>query len=939
MTGFLLVMVLVALLVRWVVMSNRFQDLERRIALVGGATVTELEVRDIRDRLSRLERLVAGSPSAERAPAPAPVQSIAVAEVVAPPVDVPVSVPAPLPEPVLAAKPRPEPMPSGPSSADRLRGLFANDDWEALLGGSLLNKVGAVVLVIGIALFLAYSFGRMTALGRASLALSASATILGAGIWAERRAHYRIFARGLIGAGWAALYATAYAIYALPAARIIEDPLVGSIVLLLVAAGMIGHSLRYRSQGATAIAYFAAFAALAATPSTPFAVAALVPLAASLLYLSNRFQWNSMALFGLTATYATCIARGSSDAPLASTQSLFLTYWLLFEAFDLLRVRRTAAPGAAPQSRAGGAEFIAPLNAAAFLALSYLAWSQKAPELLWLAAAYGAALYLTDAIARALLLPISTFEPDADLATRLRQGSYEFSLALSAVLTALAIVGKVPGVWTSVGLAVEAELLYLAGIRFRAAFLRGCGMAAFAFSLGRLATGDTSYGQSTVLGHTTWNWTPPALFHAFLFYVNRALKQPNMIASSMAAALAAAVLAAEMPARYVGASWLFFALALLELGLRKRLLEFRIQAYALASAGAVASGYLYIADHSQPPWIGLALTLAAAYTCALRSRWNSGALAEPESSMLAGGASAATAALAAILIWNTVPAGYVAMAWILLALVLFEAGNRTLPRELRTMSWAVAALGGAALVWTHADQFFKFTYVEVWASYLVASLAAWAMAGRAAWLPPANLSARERSAFADIMSAAGAFAAMAFLWLVLPDPAVSMAWAALGVAVSELFGLAGTAVLALTVARTLAFDLGNDGRVLSTSPVIAALYFMAYRLSGRLGRAYLWTASATVAALLYASVSGGLFTVALGLEGLALLGAGFGLRERILRLQGLALLLACILKLFVYDLRNLETVYRILSFIVLGLIMLCVSWIYTRFREHIRRLL
>ncbi|MES1256970.1 MAG: DUF2339 domain-containing protein [Acidobacteriota bacterium] len=45
------------------------------------------------------------------------------------------------------------------------------------------------------------------------------------------------------------------------------------------------------------------------------------------------------------------------------------------------------------------------------------------------------------------------------------------------------------------------------------------------------------------------------------------------------------------------------------------------------------------------------------------------------------------------------------------------------------------------------------------------------------------------------------------------------------------------------------------------------------------------------------------------------------------------------MKLFVYDLRNLETLYRILSFVALGLILLAVSWIYTRFREHIRRLL
>jgi hypothetical protein len=1088
MIGFLVVVMLAVLVIRWVVLHNRFHDLEERIALLSGFAVRQSQVKELTDRLIRLEQSVAelrmrAAPVVERTEpivaAPQPVVQLVAppriappiaqptapvvteAAVAPPPAEIPVFAPVPWTRPVIV--PPSAPQPAAPSSGDRLRAFLGNDEWEALLGGSLLNKVGAVVLVIGIALFLAYSFGRMSAAGRASLAISASAAILGAGIWAERRAPYRLFARGLIGAGWAALYATAYAIYALPAARIIENPFAGSIVLLLVAAGMIGHSLRYRAQAVTATAYFAAFAALAATPSTPFAVVSLVPLAASLLYLANRFEWNSMALFGLVATYATCIARGSSDAPLPSTQSLFLAYWLLFEAFDLLRVRSGAAPRIAPcaalRKHSAGAEFIAPLNAAAFLALSYMAWSQKAPEMLWLAAAYGAALYLGDAIVRAMLLPPSALEPDADLAARLRQGSYEFSLVLAAVLGGLAIVGKVPGVWSSVGLAAEAELLYLAGVRFRAGFMRGCGMAAFVFSLGRLATQDSSNGHTAVLGHATWNWTPPALFHAFLFYVNRVLKQPNALASSMATALVAATLAAEIPERYVGASWLLFALILLELGLRKRLREFRLQAYTLAVAGAAASAYVHIASHVNMSWEGLALSLAAAYACALRSRWHSGALDQDERDFFATGASVATAALAAILIWNTVPAAYVALAWILLALVLFEAGNRALIRELRTMSWAIAAFGASALIGMHAEHFVKFPSVEVWASYLAACLAAWAMTARAVVWPPANLGAGERGAFADLMSAAGVFAAMAFVWLVLPDPLVTPAWAALGMAMAEIgvlastasLGFVATAVLALTLARALTFDMGNAAlwnglseRVLSTLPPIAALYSMAYRvgarIGGRIGRAYLWAASATaailiavempgvrvplgwtafslallavglrfrvrdlrvqgyvlavlafplaladtyppqvsicaaivagfyaaeyliasarlagkehnaatmfslfgtvlLAALLYGRVSGGLFTVALGLEGLALLGAGFPLRERILRLQGLALLLACILKLFVYDLRNLETMYRILSFIALGLIMLSVSWIYTRFREHIRRLL
>jgi len=88
---------------------------------------------------------------------------------------------------------------------------------------------------------------------------------------------------------------------------------------------------------------------------------------------------------------------------------------------------------------------------------------------------------------------------------------------------------------------------------------------------------------------------------------------------------------------------------------------------------------------------------------------------------------------------------------------------------------------------------------------------------------------------------------------------------------------------------------------------------------------------------LWYEVSGSVMTVALGVQGLVLLAAGFPAHERPLRLAGLALLLFCISKLFGYDLRHLETLYRILSFVALGVILLGVSWIYTRFRETIRR--
>jgi uncharacterized membrane protein len=142
---------------------------------------------------------------------------------------------------------------------------------------------------------------------------------------------------------------------------------------------------------------------------------------------------------------------------------------------------------------------------------------------------------------------------------------------------------------------------------------------------------------------------------------------------------------------------------------------------------------------------------------------------------------------------------------------------------------------------------------------------------------------------------------------------------------------------------------GMLGRVVTGGIVIACLY-AAQLISPRSpdGRSkleryprlfYAVLATALLSVLLFYEVSGRMLTMSWALEGVALLIVGFPLRDRVLRLLGLALFLLCILKLFFYDFRELETLYRILSFIVLGVILVGVSWIYTRFRGRIERYL
>jgi uncharacterized membrane protein len=66
---------------------------------------------------------------------------------------------------------------------------------------------------------------------------------------------------------------------------------------------------------------------------------------------------------------------------------------------------------------------------------------------------------------------------------------------------------------------------------------------------------------------------------------------------------------------------------------------------------------------------------------------------------------------------------------------------------------------------------------------------------------------------------------------------------------------------------------------------------------------------------------------------------GIARRSRLLRLMGLLLLCLTIFKVFLFDLSSLERLYRIISFIVLGLILLAVSFLYQRYRQRVAELI
>jgi hypothetical protein len=1083
----LLFIVAVVLLIRWLVIRARFGRLEQRIE----------ELSAVARRVKALEQEVAALrlPAVTSVPEAQPVPFALAA-----PVDLPPALPLPPPVPLAAAaerffcewcgkrlepgatcecrsvpetraaeeapRPMPPPLPdfvpapAGPTLSERLRERMSGEEWEALVGGSLLNKLGVLVLVIGIALFLGYSFTQLGAVGRAAIGFAVSLAMLGAGFFVDRRERYRVFARGLLGGGWASLYFTSYAVHAVEATRVVDSPVTGGLLLLAVAIGMIVHSLRFESQTLTGLTYFVAFVTLAITPVTTLSVVALLPLAASLLYVSHRFQWSGMALFGLAATWGTLISRGPSDAPAWQTQIIFTAYWAVFEAFDLLRASRRT-PYAKPES------LVLPLNALAFAGLSYAKWSQSAPAQLHIVAAAVAGAYMLSALMRAKLRPPSSFPLEAGPASRMLSGGYEGPVTIAAALSAAAVLLRFRGAAATLGLLIEAQCYFVAGLVFGERYLKQLAAVLFGAEFFKLFAFDaTSQARSQFAGWNVLSWTPVTALSAALFYVNRFLERPAPAYGWAASAAVAVIIGFETPERFLGPAWFALATVLFVFGWARRIEDFRFQGHAAAALALAGTGYHQadVAGGYQPatrfPWIPLSISAALAYAgvwCALRSPADR--LREDERGWLRRVASWSVTALLALIAVRVLPAEYLGLGWLVLAVALLELGLRGVPADFRTQAYALAGLGAFAVAIANVIPIRNTGALLPRLIPCYAAAVAYTLAARV-------YKARESSTVLNLASAAATIFACAGIWAVLPPVAVGPAWTALSLVLVELalaLGIAGVekqghVLAAVAFTRLFFANFTNAGatgllshRLLTVVPVATAFYYLWSRLtSAKLARYYLhaatflvfvllrfelgrtftvvgWAAlalavfaigqrremadfrwqgyliaaatfirsittnfyapeslagipgriatgvfvilclhaaqlmiplppgragleryartyfsllgAALTSLLLFHEVSGSVLTVAWGLQSILLLGTGFPLRDRTLRLTGLFLFLVCILKLFLYDLRNLETGYRILSFIVLGLMLLSVSWIYTRFRDRIQRYL
>ena len=232
-----------------VVVDARVEELEQEVGRLGGRlSLLEKSFAETAPRAAAAVKIEPRRPFYSKPPLTAKPQP-APALPVAPPVQ---AAPPPMrvAEPKVVAPPKPR------------------VSLEERLGQNWLNKLGIVTLVTGLALLLGYQARTLGPLGKSMLGVLLSLAILVTGLVLERRERYRVFARAAIGGGWALLYFVAFALFHVPAMQVLQSQTADFALMLAVAAGMVLHSLRYRSQVVTSLAFLHAFF----TKDMPFVV-------------------------------------------------------------------------------------------------------------------------------------------------------------------------------------------------------------------------------------------------------------------------------------------------------------------------------------------------------------------------------------------------------------------------------------------------------------------------------------------------------------------------------------------------------------------------------------------------------------------------------------------------------------------------------------------
>ena len=219
---------------------------------------------------------------------------------------------------------------------------------EEVLGTNWLNKIGIVLIVLAVAYFGIKELGHLGPLGKVVLSYAISLGLLVGGIYLEKLARYRVFSYAFIGGGWALLFWTTYALNHVEAMRVMDSVAADLILMFLVAMAMVAHTLRYRSQVVTGMAFLLAYWTVSLSNDDVYSLTAGAILAVALVAIILRMEWFQLEVFGVLSSYASHIywlyrilgpggAQGHAFPDYHASTAILLFYWITYRISYVVR--------------------------------------------------------------------------------------------------------------------------------------------------------------------------------------------------------------------------------------------------------------------------------------------------------------------------------------------------------------------------------------------------------------------------------------------------------------------------------------------------------------------------------------------------------------------------------------------------------------------------
>lgn len=291
---------------------------------------------------------------------------------------------------------------------------------ESRIGMYWLNRLGVVILVIGLGYLLSHAYEMIGPIGKLAVGFFASAALIAGGELLARRPKLAWYGQGLVGGGWALAYFAVYAMQNISTVKVIDDPLLASAGLLAVAVASMAHAVFRRSEAIGMLASILAFGTISLSAVTAFSVVATAIIVGGLAVTVVRMRWYAVQLASVAATYGTYVLFTNPQvAALDEYGGFWLSFaflsvfWCVFSIVSLLLARaalqavqealKVEKPGQAVTTFSGLKRFatldVLGLNAGAFVVLTVAAMDGALAEYRWAFCLVAAALHGAVALA------------------------------------------------------------------------------------------------------------------------------------------------------------------------------------------------------------------------------------------------------------------------------------------------------------------------------------------------------------------------------------------------------------------------------------------------------------------------------------------------------------------------------------------------------------